>query len=99
VFEAIANELGIQLLVDRRGDLYLDPVQGIEWLAQEEAVILPRLHDAALGQQVEGGPDRRPRNADQIRKVLLAKMMPRFQFGVPDDIQNLVGEAKAALLG
>ena len=99
MFEAIANESCIKLLVDRRGDLDLDPVQRIERLAQEEAVIFPRLRDATLGQEVECRPDWRPRDTEQVRKVLLAKMMPGLQPGVPDDIQNLVGETKAALLG
>ena len=62
-------------------------------------MVLPRLHDAALGKKVQRRADRRTRDADEISELLLAQMMARLQPGVSDDVQKLIGQVEAALTG
>src|ERR1700688_3451014 len=74
-------------------------MQRVERLSQKVSVILPRLNDAALGKQVQRRADRRAGDADEIGELLLAQMMARFQSGVADDVQELIGQVEAALTG
>jgi hypothetical protein len=99
LLQPVANQLPLEFFVNGGGHLDLDAMQCIERLAQEEAVVPPRLDDAAVRQKLQRRADRCPRYPDQIGELLFAKMMPRLQPGVADDIQNLVGQQEAVLTG
>ncbi len=70
-----------------------------ERLSQEVSVVFSRLHDAALGKEVQGRADWRAGDADEIGELLLTQMMARFQSGVANDVQELIGQMEAALTG
>ena len=61
--------------------------------------MVPSRHDdAAPGQKIQRRADRRPRDPDQVRELLLATMA-RLKLGVADDIQDLVGQPETAGTG
>jgi hypothetical protein len=74
-------------------------MQDVEWLPQKEPLVLSRFDDAALGEKIQCRTDGRPRNADEIRELLLAKVMARLHPRVTNDVENLVGQAEPGLLG